>query len=68
MAPRYASKLTYGNEISDWQERLNTERMRRERAERAKRIMREHGIPALLDTSSKIPSPLLRKSRSGSAS
>ena len=52
MAPRYASKLTYGNEISDWQERLNTERMRRERAERAKRIMREHGIPALLEANS----------------
>ena len=52
MAPQYASKLIYGNEVSDWQERLNTDRMRRERAERAKRIMREHGIPALLEANS----------------
>lgn len=49
---RFAPKLTYGNQVSDWQERLNTDRMRRERAERAKRIMREHGIPALLDANS----------------
>jgi len=49
---RFAPKLTYGNQVADWQERLNTDRMRRERAERAKRIMREHGIPALLDANS----------------
>ncbi|MEE9568289.1 MAG: aminopeptidase P family N-terminal domain-containing protein, partial [Candidatus Binatia bacterium] len=47
-----ASKLTYGNEISDWQERLNTDRMRRERIERARKIMRKHHIPVLLEANS----------------
>jgi hypothetical protein len=31
----YAPKLTFGPETADWQERLNPERMRRRRVERA---------------------------------
>lgn len=49
---KFSSKLTYGNEISDWQERLNVDRMRRERMERAQKIMRQHGIPAILEANS----------------
>lgn len=46
---KFAPKLTFGPEIADWQARINTERMRRYRAERAKTMMRKHGIPALLE-------------------
>ena len=45
---RFASKVTFGAEIADWQERINTERMRQYRAARAQEIMRKHGIAALL--------------------
>jgi Xaa-Pro aminopeptidase len=41
-------KLTFGTGAADWQERINIERMRRERAERARRIMKKHGIATLL--------------------
>lgn len=44
-----APKLTFGPAAADWQERLNMDRMRNYRAERAKKIMRKHGIPALLE-------------------
>ncbi len=44
-----ASKLTFGPATADWQERINTERMRQQRAERAKQIMRKNGIPMLLE-------------------
>lgn len=46
---RLASKLMFGPESADWQERINMERMRRQRVERAQRIMRKNGIPALLE-------------------
>ncbi|MFQ5850667.1 MAG: M24 family metallopeptidase [Candidatus Binatia bacterium] len=46
---RMAPKPTFGAATADWQERINTERMRQQRAERAKKIMRKHGIPALLE-------------------
>ncbi|MBI4332642.1 MAG: aminopeptidase P family protein [Chloroflexi bacterium] len=46
--PRMASKLTFGNSIADWQERINVARMREQRAARARQIMRKHGVPALL--------------------
>ncbi len=45
---RMASKLTFGNTIADWQERLNTSRMREQRAGRARSMLKKHGIPALL--------------------
>ncbi len=49
--PRMAPKLTFGNTISDWQERINVQRLRDERAARARKIMRQYGVPALLAAS-----------------
>ncbi|SRR5581483_9742979 len=46
---QYSPKLTFGPETADWQERLNPERMRRRRVERAQTLMRQHGIAALLE-------------------
>ncbi|MCZ6450607.1 MAG: M24 family metallopeptidase [Deltaproteobacteria bacterium] len=46
---KLAPKLTFGPAAADWQERLNMDRMRNYRAERAKKIMRKYGIPALLE-------------------
>jgi len=46
---RLASKLTFGPESADWQERINMERMRQQRVERARKIMRKNGIPVLLE-------------------
>ncbi|MDP6560200.1 MAG: M24 family metallopeptidase, partial [Candidatus Binatia bacterium] len=43
-----ASKLTFGPSISDWQERINVERMNRERSEKALETLRKHNIPTLL--------------------
>lgn len=45
---KMATKLTFGNTIADWQERINVSRMREERAARARQIMRKYGIPTLL--------------------
>lgn len=45
---RMAPRLTFGPEPADWQERIDVPRMRKERAERARKIMRKYGIPALL--------------------
>jgi len=45
-----APKLTFGTATADWQERINVIRMREERAERARKVMRKYGIPALLAT------------------
>ena len=45
---RMASKLTFGTSIADWQERINVTRMRQERAERVRKLMRRDNIPALL--------------------
>ncbi|MFQ5878790.1 MAG: M24 family metallopeptidase [Dehalococcoidia bacterium] len=47
---KMASKLTFGVANADWQERINVVRLREERAERARQIMRRHGIPAILAT------------------
>jgi Xaa-Pro aminopeptidase len=44
----YASPLTYGPSVMDWQERINTERMRKERAQRLKEVMKNKGVAALL--------------------
>jgi Xaa-Pro dipeptidase len=46
---KLSSKLTFGPATADWQERLNPERMRQQRMERAKKIMRKNGIPVLLE-------------------
>jgi len=48
--PRMSSKLTFGTDIADWQERINVSRMREERAEKARKAMRKHGVAALLAT------------------
>jgi len=48
--PQMAQKLTFGTAMQDWQERIDTGRMREERAARARKIMREQGIPALVAT------------------
>lgn len=45
---RMASKLTFGNSIADWQERIDVRRMKEERVARARQIMRKHGIPMIL--------------------
>ncbi|MBI4331142.1 MAG: aminopeptidase P family protein [Chloroflexi bacterium] len=45
---KMAQKLMFGSTIADWQERINVVRLREERAARARKIMRKHGLPALL--------------------
>jgi Xaa-Pro aminopeptidase len=45
---KMASKLNFGTAAADTQERINVARMRDERAERARKVMRKYGIPALL--------------------
>lgn len=45
---RMASKLTFGTSIADWQERINVERMNRERAEKARQALRKANVPAIL--------------------
>ena len=37
---KMAPKLTFGTSIADWQERINVERMNRERAEKARQALR----------------------------
>ena len=48
---KMALKLTFGPSAVDWQERLNVERLRQQRAERARQIMKKHGVPAMLVSS-----------------
>jgi Xaa-Pro aminopeptidase len=43
-----ASKLTFGTAIADWQERINVERMRTERADKARQVLKKHGVAAML--------------------
>jgi Xaa-Pro aminopeptidase len=45
---KMAPKLTFGTSIADWQERINVDRMNRERAEKARKALRSHNVPALL--------------------
>ncbi|MBI4331123.1 MAG: aminopeptidase P family protein [Chloroflexi bacterium] len=45
---KMAEKITFGNTIADWQERINVVRMREERIARARATMRKYGVPALL--------------------
>lgn len=42
------SKLSFGTTVRDWQEGINVARLREERAVRARKIMRKHGIAALV--------------------
>jgi hypothetical protein len=51
MSEPMAAELTFGAEVSDWHERINTERMRAYRAQRARMVMRRHGVAALLEAS-----------------
>lgn len=46
-----ASKLTFGTTTVDWQERINVERMRQQRAEKARKVMKKHGVATLLVSS-----------------
>jgi Xaa-Pro aminopeptidase len=45
---RMAERLTFGTSIADWQERIDVERLRRERADKARQVLRRHSVPALL--------------------
>lgn len=45
---KMAPELTFGPLIADWQERINVERMNRERAEKARHALRKFNVPALL--------------------
>jgi Xaa-Pro aminopeptidase len=45
---KMADKLTFGTSMSDWQERINVERMRQQRAEKAREVLRKNGVPAIL--------------------
>ncbi len=47
---RMSQKLLFGTQAVDWQERINTARLREERALRARIIMKKHGIASLLAT------------------
>src|SRR3972149_4811946 len=44
----FASKLSFGIQPADWQERINLARMREQRAEKARQVMGKHGVAALL--------------------
>ena len=47
--PNYAPKLTFGPEVADWQERLNPDRMRKQRVARAQMLMKKYGVAAILE-------------------
>ena len=46
--PKFSPALTYGPGGVDWQERINFERLRFQRAERMRAVMKKHNIPTLL--------------------
>lgn len=45
---RSASPLSFGTGMMDWQERINTVRLREERATKLRDVMKKHGVAALL--------------------
>ena len=45
---KMAAKLTFGTAIADWQERINVERMRTARAEKARQVLKKHGVAAIV--------------------
>ena len=47
---RLADPLTFGPSIADWQERIDVARLRTQRMERARQVLRDRGIPAILVT------------------
>ncbi len=47
---KLAAGLTFGTEPLDWQEGIDTTRMRAERMDRARQVLRRHSIPAILAT------------------
>jgi Xaa-Pro aminopeptidase len=44
----FAARLTYGTGMADYQERINTTRMREERADKLKAVMKKKGVAACL--------------------
>lgn len=47
---KLATGLTFGTEPVDWQQGIDTTRMRAERMDRARQVLRRHNIPAILAT------------------
>ncbi len=45
---KMASRLSFGTSYVDWQQRIDTDRMRRERVEKARAVLRARGVPAIL--------------------
>ena len=45
---RLSEPLTHGPLAADWQERINVERLRAGRADRARAVLRAHGVAAIL--------------------
>jgi Xaa-Pro dipeptidase len=45
---KMASQITFGNRIAEWQERINVQRMREQRAEKAREVLKKQNVPALL--------------------
>ena len=45
---KLASQLSFGTGMADWQERINTSRMREERANKLRVVMKKHGVAVLL--------------------
>jgi Xaa-Pro aminopeptidase len=45
---KMSDKLTFGTSIADWQERINVERMRKERAEKARQVLKKQGVASIL--------------------
>lgn len=45
---RYAEPTKFGTRIADWQERINVQRLREERAAKARQALRAHNVPAIL--------------------
>ncbi len=45
---RFSSRLSYGPGTADWQERINTTRMREERANKLRSVMKKNGVAACL--------------------
>ena len=43
-----ASKLTFGTGIADWQERINVDRLRTQRADKARQVLKKHGVAAIV--------------------
>ena len=46
--PKFASSLLFGTGLFDAHERINLERMRKERADKLRQTMKKYGIPACL--------------------